>query len=69
MTWNYRVLQRTDEKTGEKTYAIHEVYYDKTGKPEACTEDAVAPMGETPEELREDMEHYLVALKNPILVL
>ena len=68
MTWNYRVLQKTDEKTGEETYAIHEVYYHKTGKPEGCTEKATVPMGETPEELQDDMDHYLAALKNTILI-
>jgi hypothetical protein len=66
-TWNYRVLKKTDQKTGETTYAIHEVYYDDTGKPDGCTKNSVAPMGETLEELKRDMEHYRLALGKPVL--
>jgi hypothetical protein len=66
-TWNYRVLVRTDGKTGEKTFAIHEVYYDDAGKPDGCTENSVAPMGETLAELKRDMDHYRLALSKPVL--
>ncbi len=67
-TWNYRVLERADKKTGEKTYAIHEVYYNDEDQPDNCTENAVAPMGESLEELKGDIEYYLRALKIPVLV-
>ena len=67
-TWNYRVLERKDKKTGENPYAIHEVYYNEEGKPDGCTENAVAPMGESLEELNNDIVHYLRALKKPVLV-
>jgi len=62
MTWNYRVIQRVEPTT----YAIHEVYYDN-GIPKLVTENAVAPMGESPEELRRDCQHYILALDKPIL--
>jgi len=43
MSWNYRVLKQkyTDPKTGAVEYSlgIHEVYYDKEGKPNGYTED------------------------------
>ena len=66
-TWNYRVLKKTDLNTGETIYAIHEVYYDDAGKPDGCTENSVAPMGETLAELKRDMDHYLLALSKPVL--
>jgi hypothetical protein len=66
-TWNYRVLKTTDQKTGETIYAIHEVYYNDAGRPETCTENSVAPMGESLAELKRDMELYLLALSKPIL--
>ena len=67
-TWNYRVLERKDKKTGEKTYAIHEVYYNENGNPDGCTKNSIAPMGESLEELKGDIEYYLRALKKPVLV-
>ncbi len=67
-TWNYRVLERKDKKTGEKIYAIHEVYSNDEGQPDGCTENDVAPMGESLEELKDDIEYYLRALKMPVLV-
>lgn len=67
MTWNCRVMVRTDKQTGEKIYAIHEVYYDQDGNPESCTENPVSPMGETVDELRGDLSHYQEALAKPVL--
>jgi hypothetical protein len=67
-TWNYRVLKKTDPATGETIYTIHEVYYDDAGKPETCTENSVAPMGESLAELKRDMDHYLLALSKPVLM-
>ena len=64
MTWNYRVVQRVEQTC--TTYAIHEVFYGN-GIPKLVTEDAVAPMGESLEELRRDIEHYMLALDKPIL--
>jgi hypothetical protein len=37
MTWNYRIIEL---QTGDETHrAIHEVYYDDDGKPNAYTEN------------------------------
>ena len=66
-TWNYRVVKKTDPKTGETVYAIHEVYYDDAGKPDGCTKNSIAPMGESLAELKRDMEYYLLALSKPVL--
>jgi hypothetical protein len=67
MTWNYRVIRTRDLATGELSYAIHEVYYDKHGKPTSCTEASIAPFGETPEELKRCLELMAFALKKPVL--
>ena len=67
MSWNYRVIHRNNESTlGTNVYAIHEVYYEK-GIPDTMTVNPQYPQGETIEELREDLEHYRLALDKPIL--
>lgn len=55
MHWNYRVTRR--EVDGEVEFTIREVYYDieKPGDI-GWTESAIAPSGETLEELLEDLE-------------
>ena len=67
-TWNYRVLKKTDRESGETIYAIHEVYYNEAGKPEGCTENSVAPMGESLEELKERYRALYAALSKPVLI-
>ena len=67
-TWNYRVIKK--ELSGEfgytdTLYAIHEVHY-KDGKAVAYSSEPINPMGETPEELREDLKRMLMALERPI---
>ena len=60
-TWNYRVILKN------RRYAIHEVYYDELGQIWTCTEEPVYPEGETLEELSTDLEHYRLALEEPVL--
>jgi len=67
MTWNYRVIKREDEQNG-CAYQIHEVYYDDAGKIETWTKEAVKPLGESLEALREDCAHFLQAFRQPVLV-
>lgn len=67
MSWNYRVIRFCDLTTGDCTYAVHEVYYDKCGKPTSCTEASIAPFGETPEELKRCLELMAFAFKKPVL--
>ncbi len=62
MTWNYRVIRREDE-----IYAIHEVHYNKDGKPSGVTVEPSWPQGETLEELQRDFEHYQEALQKEVL--
>ncbi len=65
--WNHRVIHRYHDKTNSHTYQIHEVYYDDKGTLEGWTESAVAPFGETPPELREDIRYLIKAFQKPIL--
>jgi hypothetical protein len=60
-TWNYRVILKDGQ------YAIHEVFYNDQCEPWACTKEPVGAAGDTLAELIEDMEHYLRALKRPVL--
>lgn len=65
MTWNHRVVHHVNNM-GFHFYSIHEVYY--TGDiPTSCTADGVAPYGESPEELAEELKRMLVACSKPIL--
>lgn len=69
MSWNYRVIKRIYVLPyGNNTqYAVHEVYYDKHGKPDGVTVDAVFPSGGTREELWEDFLLYIKAFTKPTL--
>jgi hypothetical protein len=67
-TWNYRVMKK--ELTGDfgytdVEYAIYEVHY-KDGKVTAYSSEPISPMGETPEELREDLKRMMMALERPL---
>lgn len=63
--WNHRVT-RQKTRFGD-WYAIREVYYDDQGNVTAWTEGEMAPVGETVEELRADLERMLAALDEPVL--
>lgn len=63
--WNYRVIKTEDGDSAY--YAIHEVYYNDDGQIFASTVDPAYPGGSTVEELRGDLENYLLALDAPII--
>jgi hypothetical protein len=67
MSWNYRVVKRTD-KAGFDYYGIHEVYYNKRGEICLISEDAIAPSGEDFDELRADVNNMQGAFGKPVLV-
>lgn len=67
MSWNYRV-RKTKHKNGEVSFEIIECYYAKKGnKIIARSVDAISPHGETLEELRNDLNYMLAALKKPVV--
>ena len=65
--WNYRVIRKHHPEPDSVTYHVHEVYYREDGGIEGWTQESVAPMGETAEELREDIRYFLHAFRRPIL--
>jgi len=76
--WNHRVVYHPPSKRviGEKVFdieeyvAIHEVYYDDDGIPNAMTMDAIVVGDEgvgSLQSLRWILEHQLAALDEPIL--
>lgn len=68
MTWNYRVIKRTNSDPEAEYLQIHEVYYDDEGQIEGWTK-AVAPGGVDPQELRRDLAAMERALEKPFLVI
>ena len=62
--WNYRVLKSDDE---DASFAIHEVYYDEDNTPLSWSADAIAPYGDTLEELAADLGYMVLALGQPVL--
>ena len=67
MHWNHRVVKRTYPAPSNETfYQIHEAYYGVENKP-AITEEPDYPLGESIEELREDLQRMLRALDKPVL--
>lgn len=57
MTWNYRIMKHS-HRSGD-FYAIHECFMNSKGQVHSWTEDEVAPLGETAEELIETLEMML----------
>ncbi len=65
--WNHRIIEKYHKETDTSTYQIHEVYYSNDGIIESWTESAVGPMGETVDELREDVSFFMKAFQKPVL--
>jgi hypothetical protein len=71
MSWSYRVV-RTTHANDETSFDVRE-YYEPEYDPESpeqrgsITASACSPHGETLDELREDLDAMLRALKHPLL--
>lgn len=65
-TWRYRMVRRP-AGDGEYYFAIAEEHTAHDGSV-GLTEDSVAPHGDTPEELRKDLEMMLAALELPVII-
>ena len=59
--WNHRVVKK------DKGFGIHEVYYKDNGKIEAVTVDSVEAYGETPEELKIELQRMLACCDKKVL--
>lgn len=62
MPWNYRVIKADD------AYQIHEVYYNSDGTFGAWTERPVRPMGESVQELEDDLSLMRSAINDTVLI-
>lgn len=67
MTWNHRVVKKT-YPSGEESYGIHEVFYNKKGEIYAYTEEPIDLSCETPDALKQYIEWCLKACDQPILI-
>ena len=65
MPWCYRVIRWAKEEY--ISYGIHEVYSDSAGNIDGYTIDGIAPLGETLDDLKEDMKYMAAALLKPVL--
>ena len=66
MTWNYRILAH---KEGDGMYLqIHEVYYDKEGKPNAYTDNFAGVGGDSLKDINWSLEKMKEATNAPILL-
>ena len=63
----YRAVRKHHTEVDSVTYHVHEVFYQEDGSIESWTQEPVTPMGETAEELREDIRYFLHAFRCPIL--
>lgn len=63
--WNYRVLQK--EESSHPYYQIIEVYYDGDGKPFGWSQKPHTPIGNTPDDLKGEMELMMQAFGRPVL--
>lgn len=61
--WNYRIY-RHGHKKGPSTYALHETYYDKKGKPDGWT---VEPMTQHRDNVDELIEMLSVQLRDAVM--
>lgn len=66
MRSNYRLVKK--EKLGRTpTYAIHQVFYDESGKVKCHTLDPVSPDAESPAELKEILGRMLEGINQEVL--
>ncbi len=75
MSWNYRILKHVDDAgifkahypDGIIWYGIHEVYYDKNGEPDSCTEKPCDVVQEDLNFIKTDLKMMLEATSKPVL--
>jgi len=66
MTWNYRVIDLTEQAVdGELLYGIVEVYYDEQGNPEGYTDPFI--LGDSLQELEESLQMMFKSIQKPTL--
>ena len=67
MTWNHRVVKSEPDEKGYVYYSIREVFYKDDGSIFGWTTDPIDPFGETPEQLKADIDRMSKAFDLPVL--
>lgn len=69
MSWNYRVVHRTDDINGIEieSYALHEVYYDADGRISMWSENPAKLVGFSPSELLVSLTKMRWAFAKPVI--
>lgn len=65
MSWNYRIMAHLHDDT--VYFNVHEVYYNKKGKPTSYTSTAVTVGGETVDELQQVLTRMTIGTGKPVL--
>ena len=64
-TWEYRIIKHDTGET--EYYAVHEVYFDKSGKAEGWTEEPVSISGDNQQEVQKILGQMAKNCKNSVL--
>ena len=62
MSWDYRVVRKRCEQTGDEFYAIHEVFFDEEGRAWGCTVETVEPFGKSLHDLTGEFIMFISAI-------
>ena len=65
--WNYRMIRHLEKDSPGFYFQIHEIYYDKKGKPHMWSAEPMSPGGDTPIELGSDVSLMFAAVTQPAL--
>ena len=66
MSWNHRILAH--ENGNDMFFQIHEVYYDKSGKPDSYTKNGVSVGAESLEGMKWVLKKMKDCVNKPVLL-
>lgn len=66
MKWTYRVSKQT-LSNGDVVFAIREFYHDKQGRLDSWTEEEIAPIGNSLEDLKGELALIMQALEHDVV--
>ena len=64
--WNYRIMKRKNAQ-GQYDFGIYEVFYDDNGKVTSWTEDSLAPVCDSEDNLKAELKIMMDAFDNETL--
>jgi hypothetical protein len=65
--WNYRIIKHSDGNPENDYYGIHEVFYNKRGKPNSCTKDVIDVLAEDIKGIKWVLSKMKLALGRPVI--